>query len=95
MTAAANRRLRPKRSASTPVSGVRIAAATMYDVSTHEIWSCVADMLPCMCGSATLTIVVSTTCMTVASMTDNVIMPRFSGASVLAVALIAVALIAG
>ena len=52
-------------------------------------------MLPCMCGNATLTIVVSTTCITVASMTDNVIMPRFSGASVPAVALIAVALIAG
>jgi hypothetical protein len=61
----------------------------MYDVSTHEIWSCVADMLPCTCGKATLTIVVSTTCMTVASMTEMVIMPRFSGAAVLTDALIA------
>ena len=58
-----------------------IAAATMYDVSTQEIWSCVADMPPCMCGNATLTIVVSTTCMTVASMIDTVIMPRLSGAA--------------
>jgi hypothetical protein len=48
-----------------------------------------------MCVNATLTIVVSPTCMTVASMTDNVIMPRFSGAAALAVALIAVALMTG
>src|SRR5690606_2236243 len=33
-------------------------------------------MLPCMCGSATFTIVMSTTCMIVASMIENVIMPR-------------------
>src|SRR5262245_28195052 len=45
-----------------------------------------------MCGNATLTIVVSTTCMTVASMTATVIMPRFSGAAALAVTLVAVAL---
>jgi len=74
-----NSRLRPKRIASTPVSGVMIAADTMYDVSTHEIWSWVADMLPCMCGNATLTIVMSTTCMIVASMIETVIMPRLSG----------------
>ncbi len=37
MTARANKRLRPKRSARTPVSGVKIAAATMYEVSTQEI----------------------------------------------------------
>jgi hypothetical protein len=34
-------------------------------------------MLPCMWGRATFTIVVSTTCMTVASMIEIVIMPRF------------------
>ncbi len=37
ITAPMNRDLRPKRSASGPVSGVMIAADTMYDVSTHEI----------------------------------------------------------
>jgi hypothetical protein len=61
----------------------------MYEVKTQEIWSCVADMLPCMCGKATLTIVVSTTCITVASITDTVIMPRFSGTALTTVALIA------
>ena len=34
-----NSGLRPKRSASQPVSGVMIAAATMYEVSTQVIWS--------------------------------------------------------
>src|SRR5262245_14953793 len=49
-----------------------------------------------MCGNATLTIVVSTTCMTVASMTEMVIMPRFSGAAeVAAVALAAVVALIG
>jgi hypothetical protein len=61
----------------------------MYEVITQEPGACVADMLPCMCGKATLTIVVSTTCMTVASMTDTVIMPRFTGAALLEVAVIA------
>src|SRR5690606_36925607 len=39
-------------------------------------------MLPCMCGSATFTIVMSTTCMIVASMIENVIMPRCGTAGV-------------
>ena len=36
----------PTRPASQPVSGMVIAAATMYEVSTHAIWSCEADRLP-------------------------------------------------
>ena len=35
-------------------------------------------MLPCMWGSATLAIVVSTPCIKVASMIDAVIQPRFA-----------------
>ena len=53
-----------------------VAAATMYDVRTHEIWSCVAPIDPCMCGSATLAMVVSSACMIVASMMETTIMPR-------------------
>ena len=37
MTLPTKMRLRPSLSARTPVSGVMIAAATMYEVSTHEI----------------------------------------------------------
>src|SRR5450830_2031327 len=44
----------PKRSHNQPVSGVAMAAATIKDVSTQVIWSCEADKLPCICGSATL-----------------------------------------
>jgi hypothetical protein len=71
-----NSGLRPKRSASQPVSGVMIAAATMYEVSTQVIWSCVAERLPCMRGSATLAMVLSSACRIEATMTVPVIMPR-------------------
>ena len=46
MTEARKMYLTPKWPASHPVSGIMIAEATMYDVNTHEIWSCEADMLP-------------------------------------------------
>src|SRR5215469_11283596 len=69
-------RLMPSRPASQPVSGVMIAAATMYDVTTQAIWSCEHEKLPCMCGSATLAIVVSTPCMIVAQVIDAVIAVR-------------------
>jgi hypothetical protein len=52
-----------------------MAEATMYEVSTQVIWSCDACRLPCMCGSATLAIVVSSACMMVASMIEMVIIP--------------------
>jgi hypothetical protein len=75
-----NSRLRPIRSAIQPVTGVAMAAATMYEVNTQVIVSWAALRLPCMLGNATLAIVVSSTCMMVASMIDTVIMPAcFTG----------------
>src|SRR4029077_18464916 len=70
--------LTPKWPASQPVSGIMIAEETIYVVSTHEIWSCDADMLPWMCGRQTLTIVVSSPCMTQAQMIVAVIAPRLA-----------------
>ena len=76
--AISSRRLRPITDASQPVAGVAIAAATMYEVRTQEIWSCVADSEPCMFGSATFAIVVSSACISVASMTDTTSRPRLA-----------------
>jgi hypothetical protein len=69
-------RLRPNRPASHPVSGVQIAAATMYDVSTQVIWSAEAETLPCMCGKATLAMVESSEFITVAAITAPVMKRR-------------------
>src|ERR1700722_7531619 len=71
----------PKRSQSQPVRGVAMADATMYAVNTQAIWSCEADSVPCMCGKATLAMVLSSVCMIVANMIDRVIMGRLSGRS--------------
>ena len=79
ITEAMKMNLMPNRPASQPVSGIAIAEATMYEVRTQEIWSCAADMLPWMCGSATLAIVVSIPCSTQAQITVAVIMPRLIG----------------
>src|SRR6185295_4620386 len=68
-TEAMRRRLRPNVRASQPVIGRTIALATRYDVRTHVDSSIVADRLPAMCGSETLTTVVSSTSMNVANMT--------------------------
>lgn len=57
----------------TPVSGIAMAAATIYEVRTQDIWSWVAASEPCMCGKATLAIVESSDCMMVASITEKVI----------------------
>src|SRR3984885_15125116 len=70
--------LMPNRPASQPVSGVMIAAATMYEVTPQAIWSCEQDRLPWMCGSATLAIVVSTPCMIVAKVIDAVMAMRLN-----------------
>src|ERR1700744_1756756 len=51
--------LRPNRPAIQPTGAVMIAAAITYDVSTQVISSLLADMLPCMYGSATLAMVES------------------------------------
>ena len=64
-------RLRPNLLASQPVIGRMIALATRYDVSAHVASSVVADRLLAMCGSDTLTTVVSSTSMKVANITAN------------------------
>ena len=46
-----------------PNNGMKIAAATRYEVSTHEISVIVAEKLPCMIGMATETAKVSMPCM--------------------------------
>src|SRR5882757_5697184 len=55
-----------------------IAAATMYEVSTQLICSCVAESSPPMRGRATLAMVWSSACRNEASITEMVISPRFS-----------------
>src|SRR5471032_873658 len=79
-----SRRFVLSRSDNQPVSGVAIAAATMYDVRTQVISSCDADSVPCICGSATLAIVLSSVWISVASMIERVIIGRLRGAAVLA-----------
>src|ERR1700691_2164580 len=64
-----SRRLRPKVVASQPVIGRIMAFATRYDVSVQVASSVVAERLPAMCGSETLTTVVSSTSMKVLDMT--------------------------
>lgn len=49
-----------------------MAEATIYDVSTQVISSCVAFRLEAMWGRATFAMVVSSTCITVATMIDAV-----------------------
>ena len=66
-----SRRLRPNWLASQPVIGRMIALATRYEVSTQVASSIVAERLPAMCGSDTLTTVVSSTSMKVANMTER------------------------
>src|SRR5438477_8631315 len=77
MTEARKMYLTPNWPASQPVNGIVIAEATMYEVRIQEIWSCEADMLPWMCGRQTLTIVVSSPCMTQAQMIVAVVNPRW------------------
>ena len=62
-------RLRPNVAASHPVIGRMIALATRYEVKAHVASSVVAAMLLAMCGSDTLTTVVSSTSMKVANIT--------------------------
>src|SRR6516162_8990840 len=63
-------RFRPNALASHPVIGRMIALATRYDVTVHVASSIVAERLPAMCGSDTLTTLVSSTSMKVASITE-------------------------
>src|SRR5262245_8185300 len=70
-----NRR-RPNRAVSQPVAGMTMALAARNEVITHDISSTPADSDPCMCGSATLVTLVSSTCMTVTIITDTVMAHR-------------------
>src|ERR1051326_1145439 len=72
-TESMSRRLRPNMLASQPVIGRMIALATRYDVRAHVASSIDADRLPAMCGSETLTTVVSSTSMKVANITETAI----------------------
>src|SRR5579862_9529700 len=65
-----SRFLRPNTLASQPVIGRMIALATRYDVSAHVASSMVAERLPAMWGSDTLTTVVSSTSMKVENITE-------------------------
>ena len=49
--------------------GRMMALATRYEVSAHAASSVLTERLPAMCGSETLTTVVSSTSMKVANMT--------------------------
>ena len=73
---AMNRFLRPNRAASQPTGAVMMADAITYEVSTQEIWSSVVLRLPCIYGRATLAMVESSTCMSVAVITHAVISAR-------------------
>src|SRR5438270_5735727 len=69
VTAIISSRLRPKRPAIHPVIGRRMAFATRYDVSVQVASSVLAERLPAICGSETLTTVVSSTSMKVLDIT--------------------------
>ena len=58
--------------------GKTIALETRYDVTTHVPSSLVAARFPAMCGMETLTTVVSSTSMKVASITDTVTTQGFT-----------------
>src|SRR5882757_4927311 len=62
-------RLRPSRSPSQPEIVNTMPLATRYDVSAQVASSLLDDRLPAICGSATFTMVVSSTSMNAASVT--------------------------
>jgi hypothetical protein len=59
------------------VTGTPMPLATTKEVMIQVDWSVEAPRLPAMVGSETLAMVVSSTCMMVASMIITVIRPRF------------------
>jgi hypothetical protein len=66
------KRRRPNTAVSQPLAGITTALAARYEVMTHDISSMLAENDPCMWGSATLVMLVSSTCMTVTSITEKV-----------------------
>src|SRR5437870_513359 len=91
ITDAISKRLRPNVLASQPVIGKIMALATRYDVSVHVASSVLADRSPAMCGSETLTTVVSSTSMKVlditATATSQGLISRGGGEGVEAIAI--------
>src|SRR5215469_3407503 len=73
-------RLRPKKFDSQPVIGRMMPLETRYEVSTQVASSTVAPRLPAMCGSDTLTTVVSSTSMKVPSITAIAIIQGLTSA---------------
>ena len=69
----------PKRRVSKPVSGSEIAMLTANEVITQVLWLLLTPRLPAMVGSDTLAIVVSSTCMNVASDRPIVLSARLGG----------------
>jgi hypothetical protein len=57
---------------SQPLSGMMTALAARYEVITQDISSMLAENEPCMWGSATLVMLVSSTCITVTIITEKV-----------------------
>ena len=49
-----------------------MALAARYEVMTHATSSTLAESDPCMCGSATLVTLVSSTCITATTITEHV-----------------------
>jgi hypothetical protein len=76
---AVNRRTSPKRRVRKPVSGSEIAMLTANEVITQVLWSLLTPRLPAIVGSETLAIVVSSTCMKVASERPKVLKARLGG----------------
>ena len=69
----------PKRRASQPVSGNAIAVLTANEVITHVAWFALPPRLPEMVGNETLAMVVSSTCMKLASARPSVVSATFGG----------------
>ena len=69
----------PKRRASQPVSGNAIAVLTANEVITHVAWLALPPRLPEMVGNETLAMVVSSTCMKLASASPSVVNATFGG----------------
>ncbi|MNS33366.1 hypothetical protein D3C72_654780 [compost metagenome] len=79
MVAQRNSFTSPKRRLSQPVSGSAIALLTANEVITQVPCSELTPRLPDMVGSATLAMVVSSTCMNVASDRPMVLSNRLGG----------------
>src|SRR5690349_7557825 len=76
---AVNSRTSPKRRLRKPVSGSAMAMLTANEVITQVLWLLLTPRLPAMVGSDTLAMVVSSTCMNVASDRPIVVIAMLGG----------------